>query len=350
MASEPPTIPAEDEVWDVWASTHPPYPAAGTPAERWLFLLHYAVLAPSIHNTQPWLFALQPEALELHADRSLALPVVDPEDREQSISCGAALLHLRLALQHFGAAGEVTIVPEPGRPDVLARVLFGAPYRPSEEDDELFYAMPQRRTFRYRFDERAVPAPILSDLQGAAQREGAWLHVVEEDHARAALGALIDDAERQQWADPRFRRELAAWLHPNRSRKRDGMPGAALGLGDVASVAGSLVVRTFDWGGGQAARDHQLAAGSPVLAVLGTADDTPAAWVSAGQALARVLLTACARGLSASFLNQPVQLPERRPLVGRTVGTEGWPQIILRLGYGWPIPPTPRRTVHEVLL
>jgi hypothetical protein len=38
----------------------------------------------------------------MYADRTRALPVVDPEDRELTISCGAALSHLLLAIRHFG--------------------------------------------------------------------------------------------------------------------------------------------------------------------------------------------------------------------------------------------------------
>src|SRR5687767_3698769 len=70
-----------------------------------------AVRAPSSHNTQPWLFRLRgDDVLELYADRSRALPVVDPRDRELTISCGAALFHVRAALRAAGHAGEVALL------------------------------------------------------------------------------------------------------------------------------------------------------------------------------------------------------------------------------------------------
>ena len=70
------------------------------------------------------------------------------------------------------------------------------------------------------------------------------------------------------------------------------MPGYAAGIDDLLSCTGPLVVRTFDMGKGQAARDHEVATGSPVLAVLATDDDQSRDWVASGQALARVLLRA----------------------------------------------------------
>lgn len=128
------------------------------------------------------------------------------------------------------------------------------------------------------------------------------------------------------------------------------MPGYAFGLGNLASYAGPLVVRTFDWGEGQAARDRQLAEGSPVLAVLGTHADLPPLWLAAGQALDHVLLRAAAEGVGASYLNQPIELPELRPGVAEILETDGHPQLLLRMGYAPRVRPTPRRPVEEVLI
>jgi len=92
----------------------------------------------------------------------------------------------------------------------------------------------------------------------------------------------------------------------------------------------------------------ELATGSPVLAVLGTRHDHPASWLGAGQALASVLLSATAAGVSASFLNQPLELSNLRHQVGDIVGAAGNPQIILRMGYGPEVPPTPRRSIEDM--
>jgi len=52
-------------------------------------LLDAAILAPSSHNTQPWRFAVRERTIDLYADRTRALPVNDPDDRELTISrCG----------------------------------------------------------------------------------------------------------------------------------------------------------------------------------------------------------------------------------------------------------------------
>ena len=60
-------------------------------------LVQAATLAPSNHNKQPWLFRIEDQAIELLAERTRALPVNHPDDRELIISCGCALFNLGLA-------------------------------------------------------------------------------------------------------------------------------------------------------------------------------------------------------------------------------------------------------------
>lgn len=291
---------------DSWNVSEEGFPVQGEPKEKLRFVLNYAVLAPSGHNTQPWLFRLSGDKVELYADRTRGLPVVDPEDRALTISCGAALFYLRVAPRHFGYAGEVETFPDPEEPDLLARVRLGVEQGAAEEEQRLFRAIPKRHSNRQAFEDRQVPEQLLCTLQAAAWEKGAWLYIAEEADAKHKIADLISEGDRIQHADKRFRRELAAWMHSNRSR--DGVPGYVFGFGDIMSAAGPLMVRTFDMGSGQAAKDRQLAEGSPVLAVLGTEGDTPADWLAAGQALARVLLRAQAEGVSASFVNQPIEV------------------------------------------
>ena len=123
-----------------------------------------------------------------------------------------------------------------------------------------------------------------------------------------------------------------------------------MGVKDWLAFLGPALIRSFDRGGGQAAKDQDIALHSPILAVLGTnADDVPA-WLSAGQALQSVLLRARAEGVWASFLNQPIEVDSLRPELASILEVDGFPQILLRLGYGTDLHPSPRRTVHEVIL
>ena len=235
---------------DPWKVSEQDFPQSGRAEEKLRFLLNYAVLAPSGHNTQPWLFRVRNDEVELHADRTRGLPVVDPDDRALVISCGAALFYLRLAMRYFGHADEVQPFPETEDADLLARVRLGSEQEATEEDQVLFGAIKKRHSNRQTFEDRPVPGRLLSALQAAAWEEGAWLHLVQDEDHKYMLADLIAEGDRIQLSDKRFRRELASWVHPNRTKSRDGMPGYAFGFGGLLSLAGPFAIRTFDTGKG----------------------------------------------------------------------------------------------------
>ena len=325
------------------------FPRGGTAEQIWQFLLRYAVRAPSGHNTQPWRFGIAEGRLRLYADRSRALPVVDPEDRALVMSCGAALAHLTVALRHFGYAGDVSPYPDPDDPDLLATVGLGQAHTPRPGDHQLFEAIDNRHTHRASFETRPVPHTLLARLGRDTHRTGAALHVFTGDEPKAAIAALVGEGDRTQFADAGFRRELAAWIRPNRTRRPDGMPGYAFGISDLASVLGPTMIATFNTGAGQARKDEQLALTAPALLVLTTAHDTPSDWLTAGQAVAMLLLRAASHGLAASFLNQPIEVPALRRGLRDLLGGSDSPQLLLRIGYAATDRSTPRRTVTDVL-
>ncbi|HYG98917.1 MAG TPA: hypothetical protein VD837_07285 [Terriglobales bacterium] len=344
------TTPALMPKLEAWNITHANFPAAGSPAEKLEFLLRYAILAPSSHNTQPWLFKIDGESVEVYADRTRALPVVDPDDRALVISCGAAIFHIRVALRYFGYRGTVEILPKPHDPDMLARISLADQESPTSEEQQLFCAILKRRTNRSRFEDVQVPEALLAQLENSAATEGASLHLVRAEERLNAVADLIAEGDRIQMSDKSFRRELAAWVRSNRTTQQDGIPGYGFGFTDVFSVGGPFIIRTFDLGGFQAAKDRDLATGSPVIAVLHTEADTSRDWIAAGQALARVLLRARSENVWASFLNQPIEVEGLRPKLRDALELTGFPQILLRMGYGPEVRPTPRRALGDVLI
>ncbi|MCM2369716.1 Acg family FMN-binding oxidoreductase [Aporhodopirellula aestuarii] len=312
--------------------------------------IEHAVMAPSGHNAQPWKFRMHRDSVDILADRNRSLPVVDPDDRELTISCGAALFHLRLALHHDALSTLVRVLPDPANSDLLARVRISGPHTSDEDEAELFRAIPKRRTNRNVFDAAPVPPSVHDEWYLDAKSEGCWIQLFDEEETKHAIADLVTEGDLIQGSDKAFRHELAKWVHSNRSACRDGMPGYAHGVGTLASYLGPVLVRTFDWGEGQAAKDRQLAEGSPLLVIIGTPRDTPADWIACGQTLAKMLLRGTSRGLSASFLNQPIEVASLRPQLNELCENEGFSQILLRWGYGREVQPTPRRNIEEMLI
>jgi nitroreductase len=87
-----------------------------------------------------------------------------------------------------------------------------------------------------------------------------------------------------------------------------------------------------------------------LVAILGGGGDTAADRIAAGQALQRVLLAATAAGLAASMISQPIEVRAAREQLRRALHRDSAPQMLLRLGYGVPGSPTPRRPLDDVLI
>jgi nitroreductase len=304
-------------------------------------LLAAATAAPSMHNTQPWRFKVSQDTIELHADPERVLPVIDPAGRGVYLACGAALLNLRLAAAVAGREPVVQLLPYPDQPLLLATVRLAGPHRAGPVECELHAAITRRHTNRGPFSGRPVPPGVAAELADAARAEGAILHILDRNETARVL-YLIRDAERDWLADPAYRAELARWV--GGARDRDGIPDSSLG---PRSPGLSAPVREFTPGRPRPA-GHAWFEEHPQLAVLSTRFGGRAHWLLAGQALQRVLLAATTREIAACPLTQPLETADawlvRDPRSGREE-----PQMILRLGYGLPVPPTPRRPVPEVL-
>jgi hypothetical protein len=334
---------------DSWDISENDFPARGSAADKWRFLLRYAVLAPSIRNTQPWRFVIDGDALELYADRDRALPSIDRRGRELVISCGAALLLLRVALERFECSARVALFPRGTDEDLLARLELRPGRLTTHELRVLFPAIQSRHTQRMPFDGRTLPAPLLDQLRSDAQAEGARLIAIESEDLRKAVGRLVAEGDRQQAASPTFRRQVASLLRSNFSLRRDGLPGYTQGWGWLRSLLMPGAIEQDGWGEDVAVDDFMAAVHAPCLAVFATEQDNPRAWLCAGQAVGRVLLRACNAGVSASFLSQPIEVAALRQQLGRLVGGRAQPQVLLRLGYGAEAQATPRRPLRQVI-
>jgi nitroreductase len=286
-------------------------------------LLEAACRAPSSHNTQPWRFAVRDAAVDVRADRSRQLTVVDPDGRELVMSCGAAAGTLVIAARALAIDPQLTLLPDGEAGDVLARVTLSDGHPAGGELAAMAAAIDARRTVR-RPISGSPPLPDLMDrLSALAAACDVWLAPVP-DMTRGEVADLVAEGDGHQWADAEFRRELSGWLRGPRSR--EGVPTPAAGVTRLA-------VRMMDMGKRMAAADRSLAMKAPMLAVLGVGADTPRGWFLGGVALSHVLLRATASGVSAGFLNQPVQVAELRPRLAAAVGRpDGYPLVVLRLG------------------
>ena len=321
-------------------SKTPVHGALPVPAEQVDYLLSTAARAPSVHNTQPWRFRVNPSDLELLADPRRKLQV-DPMGRQMLVSCGAALFGLRLAIRSLGLCPTVTLFPDPAQLRLLARITMTAGTPMTAREREVLDAVPHRHTHRGGFSLDPLPPMLLAGMQHDAFAEGASLALVPSSISYERLASLLAATSPRQDADPAARTDIMRWAGTAAATARDGVPARAF-PSRPAREPGRLRQRDFDLG-----RDvgRETSPGGPpaVTAVLLTPKDRRADWLRAGQALQRLLLHAATKWVFASLYTQPLESARIRHMVTERLALPGYPQMLLQLGLADYTQPTSRR-------
>jgi len=261
-----------------------------------------ATTPPPLAGGRPWRFHCTPDAIELYADPVPVAWDAGSEHRDQLLDCGAALLNLRVAIRVQGCYPDVRLFPEPSRPELLAVVRPHGRDPAAPVDERLADAVQLRRSNRRPFKPATVVPSVQRELRRAAEIERAWLATVS-----SAQLPQLREILRRAWQD------------------EPAMPGSEVWLTDLDLVPDRLLV------------------------VIGSLHDVPLSRLQAGQALQRVLLTAATAGLSAAFLPQVVAPMTLRRELRQLLGGGLWPQIMLRLGHGAPVPQGARARLEDVV-
>jgi nitroreductase len=328
---------------DAWAVSEDDFPR-GSPIEAQLgFLLRYAILAPSVRNTQPWAFSVQGNRIHLIADFRKTQPVADPDRRELYISIGCALENLLVAAEHFGLGHGIAYFPERGAPDLVATVTFEPGSTLSEaragatlasiltrhNDDGVFRPAPVPEWLRMRL----LACCTEPDLQILLTGDRPFRHWID---------ALTLEADRAEFADPGFRRELKYWV----GQDVFGSPPVREQLQRAASAQ-------VDFAEHVARRDHAIVESAALLGLICTTGDSHLLHVRAGQLFERLWLTATAMGVNINPMSQTMRHPRLRATVGELLPSAGWtPQHLFRVGFGSSTGEqhTPRRPVDDVVV
>ena len=292
-------------------------------------LVDYARLAPSTRNTQPWSFAVRGDEIRVFVDLGRWLRVADPDRRELYLSAGCALENLLVAGAHHGYKASVSYVKEERADGLAAVARFEPGGRAEDRRVPLFGAIGKRQTNRRPYRRRPLARDVMAGLYAAVHDQDVQLWLVTDAETSGRVEPLLALAERTQYSDPAYRRELA-----------ESIGSGVFGHGWFEAAAGRLVVKHVDVGGAAARKGVARLHSAPALGVLTSRADDRAVEVRAGQAFERLALTATRMGVALQPMSALMQSPITRAAVAELLPIEAYPQHAFRLGYA---PPERRR-------
>jgi hypothetical protein len=141
-------------------------------AER---LVVAATMGPAGHDVHAWRFSVVPRLVEVRADPDRFPATRDATGRRLHLSCGAALVNLRLAAAQLGHEAVVRLLPDSESPSLLATVRLAGRHRVTRAERLLYAATLRPFAPERESGSRAVPRSVVAELAEAARLEGAVL-------------------------------------------------------------------------------------------------------------------------------------------------------------------------------
>ncbi len=338
--------------YEAWRVNDKLFPSASSSRDQMLFILNYAVLAPSTHNTQPWKFEfLSDTTLRISPDFSRELPQADRTRAALYFSLGCLLLNLRVAADHFGMDTNIEV----GEGESTERINIDVHYgkKPSNRESawptSLFPAITQRRSHKVPFASKALPKELLSQI-GGVHYGGASVVIRADQESKQKLVALHFRATMMFAKNSKFSKEVSSWMRGNGTNKKDGMPGFTFGLpAPIALVAKMMTTLTPSSVSVVAKNDKAAIGQSGAVGVVVTDGDSIADWINAGQTYQHAGLLATASDAAFAPKAASIQAGLGAELMSIFEG-EGHPQLYFAAGYGdGVVRHTPRRPIHEVI-
>ena len=320
---------------------------AKTQEDKLIFILQFALLAPSSHNTQPWQFSIEQNTIHVYVDPSRRLKYSDPTGRLTFIALGAVAENIAIAADYYGFVARYEENDKENGPDYafsLHLELSDTKIYPQE----FLRAILNRASYRKQYKKEKVSQDIFQLLRNIEEDDVSFVFFsAEADKKR--LAEIAGVGMKEKMSSKNFRRELTHWLRNNLSGKPDGMPGFGHGLSLFVSIIAPYIVRNIDVSNKEREKIIRKVQGFPAVCVITSSKDTPHDWVLVGSLLERALITLTARGMSASIIAAPIESNTARERLRSMIHTDSLPQIVF--GFGAPassVPHSPRRGVSAI--
>jgi len=344
------------EPWKNWR-------AAALPTER---IVAAGILAANPHNSQPWLFRIGPDSIDLFAVPERQIGAIDPFRREMYIGLGCAVENMSLVAAAEGLPADIRLMPDPANGLHAAHLSLGSalPWRAG-----LDAAIPDRHTNRAAYDTTSTVAEeVLSAIVSLIREEDVRLFWFKDQATKDRFGRVAVDAAGALIADEQQSIDSHRWWRQDWAQLQESEDGISLdvqGLGPLltplAKFLPDLSRQQNDQTFVSNLRDVMVATASAfgILAVRDGLD--PVQRLRCGRVWQRMHLWGTTQGLALQPLNQMCERADRErqlgipPVFGNAVsaliGDGGWQAIMpFRLGYPTaPGLPSPRRGLDKVI-
>lgn len=312
-------------------------------------MVEYAIKAPSGHNTQPWMFRISENSIDILPDFTKTLSVVDGDNRELFISLGCAAENLCIAASVLSYETDM-LVSEQGEITIYLNKSD------SIRHDILFSEIEKRQTNRSIYNSKFIEDEVLNDCLSVVSREKGlglypWRNGTESFES---LKQLVMEGNILQMDDDMFVKELKSWMRINRKESdalKDGLSYDVFGAPNLPAFIARPAIGSFLNSKKQNKGDLNKIESSSHFILFTTTNNTIQDWIVLGREMQRFLLKLTAFDIAHAYMNQPCEVEKLRLKISEQLSIKSeYPQILLRVGYGKSAPYARRRNVSDVII
>ncbi len=304
------------------------FPKQGSISEQLCFLVSFAVLAPSSHNSQPWKFTIKDDSVMVRADVRRSLPESDKNNRQLFISLGCAAENLRVAGEYYGLQSTIEYLPDGMRVRFMEKV-----HMEQKNPDHLIFSIPRRVTNRNPYTSQLPDEHFLATIRSMAL-SGVQLTLVTDEQKRSALANVVLAAGVAAMGGKGFRRELSHYVRSNITRERTGMPCFGFGIPTPVSFVAPLMMRFLNMNKMTRGKDEKLLKQrTPIFGIISSESDDSEAWMRTGMFYEYMALEATRVGISTAPMAAAIQIGEYYKNLQRILSLTTRPQFFFRMGY-----------------
>lgn len=299
------------------------------------FVLNYAILAPSTHNSQPWLFKINAPECQIYYDPKLILPEADPKTRDLYISIGCAIENLILAARYFNIFDSISYGPFENK-EQLATIRFKK-YTSVRNDEYkiILGTITKRINARGLFSSESVSTNIINSISSTIQNyliDDIKVHWVADKDKIHKLAKLTADGLKSAYRRPAFRKEMSRWMHPSLTRSKGGLPGYALRMPFLFSFVLPTLVKWFNLGRLLSILNYKSLSSAPLVVVITADRDDPNTWLNVGRLAERLMLEFNNFNWQTSIFVAAIEMGSFHNEVQKIISTNQMPQFLFVVG------------------
>lgn len=321
-----------------------------SPEEKIKFLMQFAILAPSTHNSQPWLFKVNGNTCEIYLDRSKQLPEADKTGRDMYISLGCCIENLLIAARSYGTNPSLKLIL---KNDFIGVVKFKNLNKRLEiKQRKLLEAIKTRVNLRGPYIKKTIPFELINKLQAySINYPLVNFHPISDKQKRNKIIDLTAKGLRMAYQNRNFRNEMSLWFNPSDSSRKEGIPGYSINLSLAISKIFPIIIKYFDIGKIVSLLNKKSMKTSSLISVFTTKNNTKKEWIEVGMLAERLMLELRATDIFSAVYVASIEMGRFSEELQQILETKDKAQFLFCSGYAdKPKQYVPRFTVEEKLI